>query len=188
MKKIFIPFLTILGLVGAFVAHAAIKPIPGAEIIARKQCPSSTSICPTVPGTATFKFTTTGTDGAFSLGGLEPGAPYDVYYGNESLPPIIITKATTAGTISGKLIIDIYGENKTKFAVGEWNSERLSKLKEILAREKVMSETIDLAKTPITDTTVRNCIKAFQKKYNITQTGTIGPITTQKLNDLVEGE
>jgi hypothetical protein len=68
------------------------------------------------------------------------------------------------------------------FEKQKWDAPRLNLLKEVLKQENI--ETKDIG-TTATIADFSPAIKQFQKKYNILQTGAVGPMTTEKLNTIV---
>ena len=199
-----------LGLVLAVIlfshtALAAIQPIPNVDIILKRICNSSTSICD-----QRLAYTHTDDSGKFSASNLVNDV-YEIYYSDESMPPI--AKITpTNGTISGKISIEIYNQPATPtpipvvkkdssapkiqttvastpkttssndtFVYGVWDAEHLAKLQTVLVKENVLPVILTIK----TIDDARAGIKLFQKKYGIDQTGTLGPTTIKKLNSLV---
>ncbi len=69
------------------------------------------------------------------------------------------------------------------FEKQKWDENRLNLLKEVLKQENIGATRVVVPTTKIVDFTPE--VKEFQKKYNLPQTGTVGPLTTQALNSAV---
>ncbi len=118
------------------------------------------------------------TDGYFIFNDIEIGQ-YELFLYGEV---ISLGKYNTQnGKISGKVLINI-DENTDPFTEKNWNANHLKRLGYILHLQNILPPDITL--TEVTSPKIKNYIKKFQAKYNIRQTGNLGPSTILKLNEI----
>ncbi len=188
MKKLLIITSILISAALAHTAHALTKPVVGISVLAK--CGNIMAPC---SGTTIFT-TTTDQNGAFKFSGVSnPGKTFTIYVG-EGENTALGTISGDRDVISGRVMLDLDDTAPTTASVlnsvtsatiqNQWTPEKIARLKTLLALYSPTLGTTDI--TQIDQATIRLAIKKFQAHYGITQTGTIGPLTMKKINDLLK--
>lgn len=180
MKKYIVIAFALALISFASAAHAEVYPIAGVSIVGREKLCTGCK-----PTSKMFRIVNTDSAGNFKLLDLTTDATYELYFNDGAHDPFGVFKATN-GVIAGKLTVEVSGQPtpKASFVVGQWPANKIAALKEVLIKEGVLTSTDAAAKTKTTE--LRAAIMAFQKKYNIKQTGELGPLTVAQLNKVAQ--
>ncbi len=111
-------------------------------------------------------------------------------FGSMRITHAIETSKTSVTTRGESAFEQVVYSNEKKIEVDQpifekqkWDEGRLNLLREVLKQESISTSQGVLPKTRVSDFSQE--VKQFQKKYNLPQTGTIGPLTTKTLNTVV---